>query len=564
MAGKVISIEIGSALTKVALLDYKAKNTKVYSSFVFDTPEGAVEDGYVKNTEEFVETLAAKLASNQITEKRVVFTISSSKIANREVTLPLVSRDKIMSMIKANASDYFPVDIKNYHLSYTVLERISTKEAKQMKLLLLAVPLDLLESYFDLARTMNLSLQSIDYAGNSIFQITRNLKRNETNVSIHINEKNTIISIMENGVLALQRSISYGADSALETLMSIDKYRYDEEFTREKALQLLLTEQMINTVMPESEDVAYSESDLSEEERDRAEITESLRYLIGNITRVMDYYLTKSQSAKIDMIYLSGIGAEFKGLRELFSFEIGSTVKVITAVDGVAYEPTDPMMALSIMLVAVGAAKNPMGLMPTEFSTKKVKKVSLAIPATVLVAGVVISIAMFAYGQISYTVEKSTRDSLQKELDDMQQYVQLKERYDNGTEVYNGVMEMYGQSENMNQYLVAFIDELEEKMPDSFVAVSFNATEDGVNMGVTVDSLTEAARVIQQLRTFETISEISSSGFSKTESNSGEVVDEDGNVVASDEEDEESEETVTFTLSLTYNKSYGVEATEAE
>ncbi len=565
MAGKVISIEIGSALTKVALLDYKAKNTKVYSSFVFDTPEGAVEDGYVKNTEEFVETLAAKLAANQITEKRVVFTISSSKIANREVTLPLVSRDKVMSMVKANASDYFPVDIKNYHIAYTVLERISTKEEKQMKMLLLAVPLDLLETYFDLARTMNLSLQSIDYAGNSIFQITKGLKKNETNVSIHINEKNTIISVMENGVLALQRSVSYGSDSALETLLSIDKYRYDEEFTREKGLHLLLTEQMINTVMPESEDVAYSDSDLSPEERERAEITESLRYLIGNITRVIDYYLTKTPNAKIDMIYLSGVGSEFKGLRELFSFEIGSTVKVITQVDGVMYEPTEPLTALSIMLVTIGAAKDPMGLMPTEFNQKKVKKVSLALPATVLIAGLAISVAMFAYGQISYSIEKATRDDLQKQLDDMQQYVTIKDNYDASLTVYNSVKAMYSSTENMNQYLVAFIEELEEKMPDSFKALSFSATESGVSMGVTVGSMTEAAEVIQQLRDFETISALSSSGFTEsTPTTTVTEVDEDGEEIEVAVEDEDAETTVSFTLNLTYNTSYGVEETEAE
>ncbi len=565
MAGKVISIEIGSALTKVALLDYKAKNTKVYSSFVFDTPEGAVEDGYVKNTEEFVETLAAKLAANQISEKRVVFTISSSKIANREVTLPLVSRDKIMSMVKANASDYFPVDIKNYHIAYTVLERISTKEEKQMKMLLLAVPLDLLETYFDLARTMNLSLQSIDYAGNSIFQITKGLKKNETNVSIHINEKNTIISVMENGVLALQRSVSYGSDSALETLLSIDKYRYDEEFTREKGLHLLLTEQMINTVMPESEDVAYSDSDLSAEERERAEITESLRYLIGNITRVIDYYLTKTPNAKIDMIYLSGVGAEFKGLRELFSFEIGSTVKVITQVDGVMYEPSEPLTALSIMLVTIGAAKDPMGLMPTEFNQKKVKKVSLALPATVLIAGLAISAAMFAYGQISYSIEKATRDDLQKQVDEMQQYVTIKDNYDNSLTVYNSIKEMYSSTENMNQYLVAFIEELEEKMPDSFETTGLNVTESGVSMSITVGSMTDAAEVIQQLRTFETVSVINSSGFTEsTATTTVTEIDENGEEVKIEIEDEDAETTVSFSVSLTYNTSYGVEETEAE
>ena len=90
MAGKVVSIEIGNALTKVALVDYKAKNTKVYNAFVFATPEGTIDDGYIKNSEEFCETLSSKLAEYSIGERRVVFAISSSKIANREVSLPYV------------------------------------------------------------------------------------------------------------------------------------------------------------------------------------------------------------------------------------------------------------------------------------------------------------------------------------------------------------------------------------------------------------------------------------------------------------------------------------------
>ena len=130
MAGKVVSIEIGNALTKVALVDYKAKNTKVYNAFVFATPEGTIDDGYIKNSEEFCETLSSKLAEYSIGERRAVFAVSSSKIANREVSLPYVSKDKIMSMVRANATDYFPVDIKNYHLSYQMLVLIKYQVLK--------------------------------------------------------------------------------------------------------------------------------------------------------------------------------------------------------------------------------------------------------------------------------------------------------------------------------------------------------------------------------------------------------------------------------------------------
>jgi type IV pilus assembly protein PilM len=560
MAGKVVSIEIGNALTKVALVDYKAKNTKVYNAFVFATPEGTIDDGYIKNSEEFCETLSSKLAEYSIGERRVVFAVSSSKIANREVSLPYVSKDKIMSMVRANATDYFPVDIKNYHLSYQMLEKVITKEERSMKLLLLAAPLDLLETYFDLAKVMGFQLQSIDYAGNAIVQATKNLKKTETNVCIHLNEKNSIISIMENGVLALQRSVAYGSDVAIDAMLNIDKYRYDDTMTREKIQQILLDRQMIDTVMPENDDVAYTDTDMTDDERDRAKVTSSFRYLIGNVTRVLDYYMTKTAGARVDVIYISGLGSEYKGLRELLSFEIGSQVKAFKDVEGIIYSGSnDVMTSLPVMVVAIGASKDPMNLMPTEFAQKTSKKISLVGPAAVLLGGIAIAIALIAYGTIAKGIEQKNKEDLQAKKEKMQEYVKIKENYDSSKGVYDNVMTLYGQTQNMNEYLVDFIEELEEKMPESFVAMSLSASSSAVSMSVTCNTYTDAAEVIQQLRKFETLDpmSINASSFTKKVE---EEKDENGNPVEKDNDKENDEEdensTVSFSLSANYNMAY--------
>ena len=558
MAGKVVSIEIGNALTKVALVDYKAKNTKVYNAFVFATPEGTIDDGYIKNSEEFCETLSSKLAEYSIGERRAVFAVSSSKIANREVSLPYVSKDKIMSMVRANATDYFPVDIKNYHLSYQMLEKVITKEEKSMKLLLLAAPLDLLETYFDLAKVMGFQLQSIDYAGNAIVQATKNLKKTETNVCIHLNEKNSIISIMENGVLALQRSVAYGSDVAIDAMLNIDKYRYDDTMTRDKIQQILLDRQMIDTVMPENDDVAYTDTDMTEDERDRAKVTSSFRYLIGNVTRVLDYYMTKTAGARVDVIYISGLGSEYKGLRELLSFEIGSQVKAFKDVEGIIYSGSnDVMTSLPVMIVAIGASKDPMNLMPTEFAQKTSKKISLVGPAAVLIGGIAIAVALIAYGTIAKGIEQKNKEDLEKQKEEMQQYVTIKENYEATLTVYDGLIVMHDSTENMNEYLRAFIDELEEKMPSSFVAMNLQASNKGISMNVQCENYTNAAEVIQQLRKFETLDpkSIHAPSFQLSKE---EETDDEGNVIEPENE-EDVETTVSFSLTADYNLLYRYE-----
>ena len=553
MAGKVVSIEIGNSLTKVALVDYKSKTTKVYNAFVFPTPEGTIDDGYIKNSEEFCETLSSKLAEYSIGERRAVFAVSSSKIANREVSLPYVSKDKIMSMVRANATDYFPVDIKNYHLSYQMLEKVITKEEKSMKLLLLAAPLDLLETYFDLAKVMGFQLQSIDYAGNAIVQATKNLKKTETNVCIHLNEKNSIISIMENGVLALQRSVAYGSDVAIDAMLNIDKYRYDDSMTRDKVQQILLEKQMIDTVMPENDDVAYTDADMTEDERDRAKVTSSFRYLIGNVTRVLDYYMTKTAGARVDVIYISGLGSEYKGLRELLSFEIGSQVKAFKDVEGIIYSGSnDVMTSLPVMIVAIGAAKDPMNLMPTEFAQKTSKKISLVGPTAVLIGGIVIAVALIAWGTLQKGFETNRRDELKKEREDLKQYEELRDKYNSTANAYASVIEMYITTSNRNGQLVAFIEEMEEKMPKDFKTLTVSVSNSGVSMDVTVATYTQAAEVIEQFRTFESLDPNSIEVSSFTQVEPDKEVDDEGNEIEMDEEELKEKTKVNFQLSVAY------------
>ena len=536
MAGKVISIEIGNVLTKVCEMDYRSSNAKVYNSFTFETPKGTIEDGYVKEADEFIDVLHAKLASNQIKTKKVVFTVSSSKIATREVFLPLVSRDKIMSMVRANASDYFPMDISNYYLTYTVLEKAVSAEEKKLKLLLIAAPLDMIEAYFDLARTMSLTIVTIDYAGNSIFQVLKEMKTQGTSISIHVGETNTYVTILENGVLNLQRVVSYGANSAVETLLSIDKYRYDETMDEQKAYELFMSQQLINTVIPD-DDNAREQEILTEDEKIRNEVTESLRFLLGNIVRVIDYYMSKTPGARIDMIFLSGIGAEFRGMRELFSFEIGSAVKSVTALPGANYNPTGGADSCAVMLPAVGATKGSMNLMPEVFKTKKVKNDSMLVPIVVCLAGIVGAVAMWFYGSFTYDQKLNEVSELEAKKEQLKTIDIVIQQKDRSQKTFDEFMTMYKTTRNPNQKLVDFLDEMERKMPTSFEAFKMHVSEEGVSFDIHCATKADAAEIIQQFRTFNTIEIISLSDVEEKEKETtqpesiGYVINENGETV---------------------------------
>src|SRR5574344_2229656 len=117
---KILSIEIGLHTTRVCELEYGKKNPHVYNCISFDTPENVIEDGFILDKDIMANTLKAELSAAKMTNKDVIFIISSTKIANREVVIPLVPDNKIQAVIDSSASEYFPLDISEYTISYSI------------------------------------------------------------------------------------------------------------------------------------------------------------------------------------------------------------------------------------------------------------------------------------------------------------------------------------------------------------------------------------------------------------------------------------------------------------
>jgi len=72
-----------------------------------------------------------------------------------------------------------------------------------------------------------------------------------------------------------------------------------------------------------------------------------------------------------------------------------------------------------------------------------------------------------------------------------------------------------------NDELTDFIGELEEKMPAEILVLSATCTRENVSMNITVPSYDEVAVVLVQLRTFESLGDISISSVTETVNESG-------------------------------------------
>lgn len=170
---RVLSIEIGDSLTEICELDDHSKNPRVYRKLMISTPEGAIDDGMLQSCDGFAASLTEILRKKGIKTRKVIFSVSSGRIASREIEIPFVKQNQIYDLLKANATDYFPVDMTEYQLAYFILDIFEREGRKFYRLNALAAPKELLESYQNFAKSCELELQKVDYAGNSVYQAFR-------------------------------------------------------------------------------------------------------------------------------------------------------------------------------------------------------------------------------------------------------------------------------------------------------------------------------------------------------------------------------------------------------
>lgn len=490
MAGKAISIEIGYSLTRVCEVDYKAKTHRVYRHFTIPTSEGVVNDGVLTATPEYIEELKKALAQSKMKAKQVVFTITSARIASREVVIPFVKENRIADVVNANASDYFPVDLSQYQLAYNILGIMGeTKGSQQYKLLVMAAPSALLSGYYDLANALKLEIAAIDYAGNSVFQVAKDKNTQGTSLVIKIDERATLVMAIQNGVLSFTRNVSYGVEEVIDTVM--ESRRWGDNDTVQQAMDALSVNECIET----------------------PEITEALEPLAGGISRVIDYYLSHNSNVSLEKVYITGLGANIKGLAEWLGQEFNLPVEVLRQIQGWNLEKSFRTQFYGEYIACAGAAAAPLGFKKDAEKSKGKGKDKgsqggtnyAPLAYTVMAVGLIAGIALAGVSMWQLWEVQKKNMELKAQNSDLEEIIPIYNEYTATLTSYNLAMTMYATTENRNEELVEFLEELENKMPADVHVSSFLSRIEGVEIHMTVSTKAEAAVAIEQLRTFDSL-----------------------------------------------------------
>lgn len=521
---KILSIEIGVDVTHVLEMDYRVKNPKVYRSFSFQTPVGVIGEAGVRKSEEFRTALHKLLDANKIKTRKTLFVVNSGKTASREVLIPMIKENRIKDFLNTNSADFFPVDLSRYQLVYRNEGVVQQDTVKKRKLYVFAVPGDLVQSYEELADFCSLELTALDYVGNSIFQMIHKAVGNNICCSVKLDNNATMITIINQGMVVLQRTVFYGFEEVEKVV--VDSGLFPKE-QYPAAMDILQQTDCLDTNQAAPEDAMNAM---------RAEAVEALRPMIGNIRRVLDYYQSRNNGAEVKECFLIGNGAYIKGLDRLMSMELNLPVH-LQEKDVLNGFRTSGGRFDAMYEACYGAAIQPLDFVFGSAQTAKIieeKKKRELLAAKLIgllcVACAVILLALSGVQRIALSHELNTLNKQKDELEYIQDiynaYVDTKSQYDD-------VTKMNGKTETVSDALADAIEEMEEKFPSGVKVTSLTSNGEGISMDIEVSTKEEAAKILQNLATFDAFRSVTTNGITES-------TDENGKI------------TVTFSVMCTY------------
>ena len=490
MEQKLLSIYVGNDVTRICELVKKSSTQIIVNNAAeVSTPSGAIDDGYITDVPSIAEAVRGCVFGRGYSAKSVVFTISSKKIASKEIVIPYVKGEKkISQLLQANAAEYFPMSTTNdFIFAHTVMENFQDDEGKKTRLTAVAAPRDMVESYYELAEELRLTVENIDYVGNSVLQLlSLQMKEGSTELVLQIEKEATFVNIMSGKDVILQRSVPYGKNAVINSMMEIKKLS-------EKEAKVLL-----------------SNRKMMEEQVTEAEYAEAVRYLVSSIGRIVEYHRSRNPERIIDGIKVFGEGSAIEGIDEVLQQELGAEVSHFDQLNGVRVSGKAYLTSETALhyLANFGAVLNPIGLKLQ--ATKASKESNGKLVNTILF--VLVGIAFVVMATIStlkllkYKQLKNQESTIEAHIAQMEDIEGIAQQYEASVASYNIVKNFADGTVSDNEMVLDFIKDLEKALPDDAHIDKFDSADGVVAFSVTGTTKREVGDIIIKLKALPYVS----------------------------------------------------------
>ncbi len=305
---EIVGIDIGFSSVKIASVT-KSGNNLILDNLgeaKLSAMEIKSDDDRIKFLNESEKIIKALISDLKIRPKQVVANLPESEIISRLIRLPPLKETEIMDALKFEAETFVPYPLDEVSIDYEIIEK---DDAGRLTIFVVAARNKLIQQYIKLFKSLGLELLALESVSIALKRIVRlNVSTVERIMVVDLGEKSSSIFNINKGNVYFSRSIMVGGES----------------ITRAISLGLNL-----DMASAEEYKKAYGIKETELEGKIRQEIMPVFNSIVEEIRKTMALFMEDSNGKKIELMILSGGGANLPGLAEELTKFFGIEVQVI-------------------------------------------------------------------------------------------------------------------------------------------------------------------------------------------------------------------------------------------
>lgn len=169
----VIGFEVDTAEIRAIELTKSNGAYAVLACGKIPLPAGTIEEGFIRNADEFNKALAELLQNGNFKSSDVVVGVNNENVIMRYASFPKVPEDKLRNMVLLQAQEFIPIPVQEMEIDYVIAgESLNDEEQPVVNVLLVAARRNMLEQLITVLGASKLQVVDIDA---SVLSVCRGL-----------------------------------------------------------------------------------------------------------------------------------------------------------------------------------------------------------------------------------------------------------------------------------------------------------------------------------------------------------------------------------------------------
>ena len=305
---RLMGLDVGSRTIKLARMSKTEEGHRLDDFGVIDIPHGAIEGGGIMKPEAVADSIRRLWERFGINEKDVITAIGGYKVIVKPIAMRKMSYPELTEVIRYETEQYIPFDLEDIELDFAVVGE-NHANAEMMDLVLVAAKKELVSTLVDLVRMAGLNPCIIDhelFAQQRILELSHTI--GDKNVAvIDTGATSTYTGVWRRAAPVYSRDLDLGCDRIDHGIMSqVDCAQDEAEAIRIDGFSDSLPRGALQGIIRKA--------------------TQDWKIEAG---RNLDFYHTMHPRDRVEVIYLSGGGAQIEAYRTALSEKTDANVEIM-------------------------------------------------------------------------------------------------------------------------------------------------------------------------------------------------------------------------------------------